>query len=53
MRVAEEIREAYDSKIANDKPRAIGTRQHIDPPSGSIMSWLDGTDKQPEEEGES
>jgi hypothetical protein len=44
MRVAEEIREAYDSKIAKDKPRAISARQHIDPPSGSIMSWLDGTD---------
>ena len=44
IRVAEEIREVYDFKIANIKPRAISTRQHIDPPSGSIMSWLDSTD---------
>ena len=44
IRVVEEIGEAYVSKIANIKPRAISTRQHIDPPSGSIMSWLDDTD---------
>ena len=52
MRVAEEIREAYDSEIAKDKPRAISVRQHIDPPSGSIMSLLDGTDDDSRRRGE-
>ena len=44
MRVAEEIKYAYDARVAMGEPRAIGTTRHNDPPPGSSMSWLECTD---------